>query len=70
MVRLVAGADPAEVKQRLTEALRSGSPTSHNAGGDDVMVMTKDEFREQERHVLAGPARRSASSSAWVWSWA
>ena len=50
MVRLVDGADPIDVKQRLSAALRSGIGTPHNAGGDDVMVMTKDEFREQERH--------------------
>jgi putative ABC transport system permease protein len=49
MVRLAAGANPAEVKQRLTQALRSGIGTPQNSGGDDVMVMTKDEFREQER---------------------
>jgi putative ABC transport system permease protein len=50
MVRLSAGADPADVKLRLTQALRSGIGTPQNSGGDDVMVMTKDEFREQERH--------------------
>lgn len=49
MVRLAAGADPAEVKQRLTEVLRAGIATPHNAGGDDVMVLTRDEFRDQER---------------------
>jgi putative ABC transport system permease protein len=49
MVRLADGADPAEVKQWLTEALRSGIDTPQNTGGDDVMVMTKDEFRDQER---------------------
>ena len=35
--------------RRLTEALRGGVATDQNAGGDDVMVMTKDEFRDQER---------------------
>jgi putative ABC transport system permease protein len=49
MVKLAAGADGADVKQRLTEALRAGVATNQNAGGDDVMVLTKDEFRDQER---------------------
>ena len=41
---------PPRIKKRLIEALQSGIPTPHNAGGDDVTVMTKDEFRNQERH--------------------
>jgi putative ABC transport system permease protein len=49
MVRLTEGADLADVKARLTKALQSGIATPQNSGGDDVMVMTKDEFREQER---------------------
>src|SRR4051812_43615594 len=53
MVKLAPGADAADVSGRLTEALRAGTPTSQNAGGDDVMVMTKDEFRDQERHYWA-----------------
>jgi putative ABC transport system permease protein len=49
MVRLADGADPAEVKQRLQEVLRAGVATPQNAGGDDVMVLSRDEFRDQER---------------------
>jgi len=54
MIRLKDGADPEQVKQRLNESLRSGIPTSQNASGDDVMVMTKDEFRQQERDYWSG----------------
>jgi DevC protein len=49
MVKLAHGADPAEVKNRIEEALRAGIATPQNAGGDDVRVLTKDEFRDQER---------------------
>jgi putative ABC transport system permease protein len=49
MVKLADGADPEDVRRRLTEALRAGVATGQNAGGDDVMIMTKDEFRDQER---------------------
>jgi putative ABC transport system permease protein len=49
MVRLVPGANPEVVRRRLAQALRAGVATPHNAGGDDVMVMTKDQFRDQER---------------------
>jgi DevC protein len=33
----------------LTERLRAGVATDANAGGDDVKVMTKSAFRDQER---------------------
>jgi putative ABC transport system permease protein len=49
MVRLAPGADQENVRQRLINALRAGVATRRNAGGDDVTVMTKDEFRDQER---------------------
>jgi putative ABC transport system permease protein len=49
MVKLADGADPEDVRRRLTEALRAGVATDQNAGGDDVMIMTKNEFRDQER---------------------
>lgn len=49
MVKLADGADAGDVRTRLTEALRAGVATDQNAGGDDVMVMTRDEFRDQER---------------------
>jgi putative ABC transport system permease protein len=49
MVRLIPGADPEQVRGRLENALRAGVATRRNAGGDDVMVMTKDQFRDQER---------------------
>jgi putative ABC transport system permease protein len=49
MVRLADGADPVEVKRRIEEVLKVGIPSPHNAGGDDVMVLSRDEFRDQER---------------------
>jgi len=49
MVKLLAGADSGRVITDLTERLRAGVPTIANAGGEDVKVMTKADFREQER---------------------
>jgi putative ABC transport system permease protein len=49
MVKLAPGADPVAVKERLEKVLASGIGTSQNAGGDDVMILTKDQFRDQER---------------------
>jgi putative ABC transport system permease protein len=50
MIKLLPGADPHEVKQRLRE-LRAGVPSSHDdpGSGDDVRIFTIDEFRDQER---------------------
>jgi putative ABC transport system permease protein len=49
MVKLADGADAADVRERLAAALRAGIKTPHNTGGDDVRILTKDEFRDQER---------------------
>jgi putative ABC transport system permease protein len=49
MVKLSPGANPAVVKERLEKALAVGVGTKQNAGGGDVMVLTKDQFRDQER---------------------
>jgi putative ABC transport system permease protein len=47
MIRLANGANPAAVRSELKERLPmwDGSPS----GGSDVIVMTRDEFRDQER---------------------
>lgn len=50
MIKLLPGADPEEVKQRLLE-LRAGVPSSPGdpRSGDDVRIFTMQEFRDQER---------------------
>src|SRR5205823_10852541 len=55
MIKLVPGADPLEVKQRLRE-LRAGVPAApgDRLSGDDVRIFTAAEFRDQEREFWRG----------------
>lgn len=50
LIKLAPGANPAEVKERLRE-LRAGVPSAVGdpRSGDDVRILTIDEFRDQEK---------------------